>query len=905
MLRLENITKVYTMGENETKALKGINIEFRKNEFVSILGPSGCGKTTMLNIIGGLDRYTEGDLLINEKSTKEFKDRDWDNYRNHSIGFVFQGYNLISHQTVLENVELALTLSGVSKAERKKRAIAVLTKVGLKDKIKNRPNQLSGGQMQRVAIARALVNDPEIILADEPTGALDTESSLQVMELLKDISKDKLIIMVTHNPELAEKYSSRIVRVLDGNIINDSMPFKEEEKKTEKQLLAVADDSELTKKELNKKNKKTNMSFLTALSLSFKNLLTKKARTILTSVAGSIGIIGIALILAISSGFSSYVNKIQEDTLSSYPVQLTNSSYDMASLMQIFMSHGENKEEHNDDKVHVNDELTEMLQKFNGSSSQNDLASFKEYIEGDGKKELENYTNAIQYIYDVNINAYYESKDNGLVCANPTTVFTDVINGYNKSKLDTKDKQVRYSLLSYMFGEGTSYYSNEFWAEAIDNQNLLKTQYSLVGEGSRWADPNKYDEVMIVVDENGEISDYTLYGLGLLKQSQLETLLDDYINNRDSEKLNTTFEYSDLLGMKYKILLDSDHFETKPNPDYSEGSNELKDLFYDIRTLKNTGKPEDLETYKEKIQNLYADETKGLEVKVVGIIKENPNSSAHSINACIAYNSNLTKEVIKRASESDIVKAQIIHGEMGNGRNVLTGKTFLEEVSEDVPSNEQALVAAKMLYAQNLKIFGCADLASPSAIYLYPIDFEAKESIGEFIENYNQMRLNSGVEGDKEKIITYTDTIGTMMSSISIIITSITYVLVAFVGVSLIVSSIMIGIITYISVIERTKEIGVLRSVGASKRNIRNVFTAESFIIGLASGLFGIIVTLLLTIPINIILKSLTGIGGIAQLPFLSAFILIVISVLLTLIAGLIPARIAAKKDPVVALRTE
>lgn len=897
MLRLDNITKIYKMGDVETHALKGINIEFRKNEFVSILGPSGCGKTTMLNIIGGLDRYTDGDLLINEKSTKQFNDKDWDNYRNHSIGFVFQGYNLISHQSVLENVELALTLSGVSKAERKKKAIAVLTKVGLKDKIKNKPNQLSGGQMQRVAIARALVNDPEIILADEPTGALDTESSLQVMELLKEISKDKLIIMVTHNPELAEKYSSRIVRVLDGNVMDDSNPYKEEEKKNEKQLLSVTDDSELTKKEVTKKNKKKNMSFLTALSLSFKNLLTKKARTILTSVAGSIGIIGIALILAISSGFNTYVNKIQEDTLSSYPVQLTNSSYDMASLMQIFMSGSDSNSEHKDDKVHINSELTEMLNKFNSSSSKNDLKSFKEYIEGDGKTELEKYTNAIQYVYDINVNAFYKAgegelgEENGLICVNPATVFSEVIEAYPANHpLTTQDQQLRYNLLGMMFGSTSTFYSNEFWDETIDNQELLKTQYNLVG--GKWA--SEYNEVMVVVDENGEISDYTLYGLGLLNQKDLEGLLDDYINNKNNTKLDKTFEYSDLLKIKYKILLESDYYENNGDGTFS-----------DIRKLKNpdkdSGQLPNLEEYNKKIQNLY--DTKGIEIKVVGVIKENQNSSAHSITACIAYNSALTKYVIEQTNKSEVVFTQIANPT----KNIITGNSFADELKASLEPGqiitpEQEAYGIKALFSKNLSKMGCADLDDPTGIYLYPIDFEAKNKIGTYIDNYNKMRLNNN---EDTKIITYTDTIGTMMSSVSTIITSITYVLVAFVGVSLIVSSIMIGIITYISVIERTKEIGVLRSVGASKRDIRHVFTAESFIIGLASGLFGILVTLIFTIPINIILKSLTGIGGIAQLPVLSAFILITISVLLTLIAGLIPARIAAKKDPVVALRTE
>ncbi len=893
MLRLENITKTYKMGENETKALKGINIEFRKNEFVSILGPSGCGKTTMLNIIGGLDRYSEGDLLINEKSTKEFKDKDWDNYRNHSIGFVFQGYNLISHQTVLENVELALTLSGVSKSERKKRAIAVLTKVGLKDKVKNRPNQLSGGQMQRVAIARALVNDPEIILADEPTGALDSESSLQVMEILKEISKDKLIIMVTHNPELAEKYSSRIVKVLDGNIINDTNPYKEEEKKDEKQLLSITDDSELTKKEVNKKNKKKNMSFFTALFLSFKNLLTKKARTILTSIAGSIGIIGIALILAISSGFSTYVNKIQEDTLSSYPLSITNTGFDMAGLMEIFMN--KTDKQHTDNNIHANEELIEMLNKFNTSSSSNDLKSLKEYIEGDGKEELDKYTTAIQYVYNVNVNAYFENpyyidtdpssyvENNKLISVNPTTTFIDIIEKYEKDnnlnfddyKTATSDKDIRgYLLKQYMFDDSsTSYFSNQFWTEMIDNQELLKTQYELIG-GGKWA--TEENEIMIVVDDNGEISDYNLYGLGLLDQDDLEKLLDNYINDRDSEKTNKVFSYEYLHNLKYKVILESDYF-------IQDGG-----TYVDIRNWRET----DYNKYIEALEKIYNE--KSIEIKVTGIIKEKKESSAHSINGCVAYTSKLTKYLIEQNNKNELLSAQLTNPLV----NVFTGQTFQSELKPETPPEEIGSAIQMMLFG-NLKALGYVDVKDPTAIKLFPINFEAKDKIGKYIENYNNNYA------DEDSKITYTDTVGMLMSSVSTIITSITYVLIAFVGVSLIVSSIMIGIITYISVIERTKEIGVLRSVGASKRDIRHVFTAESFIVGFSSGLLGILVTLILTIPINIILKSFTGIGGIASLPAISAFILIAISVILTLIAGSIPSRIAAKKDPVVALRTE
>ena len=873
MLKLDNITKAYHLGEEKVHALKGVSLAFRKSEFVSILGPSGCGKTTLLNIIGGLDRYTTGDLIINEKSTKEFKDRDWDLYRNHSVGFVFQSYNLIPHQTVLENVELALTLSGVSKKERRKRAEKVLKKVGLKDKLKSKPNQLSGGQMQRVAIARALVNDPEIILADEPTGALDTETSVQIMKLLKDISKDKLIVMVTHNPELAESYSTRIVKMLDGKITDDTSPYEVEVKDNVSEEIKVPEKSKkgkIAQKSKGKaKNKKTKMSFFTALALSFKNLLTKKGRTILVSFAGSIGIIGIALILAISNGFSAYVNKTQQDTLSKYPVELTTSNYNIASLMQIMMGGNNGDASHGDDKVYTNDELTDMLSKFNASSNKNDLVSFKKYIEGEGKAEIEKYTSAIQYVYNVNVNAYYDSIENGLINANLTSIFADKIAAYPLThSLDTQDKQLRYGLLNMMFGSESSYYSNEFWSEMLDNTEMLKSQYELVGEGSKWA--SEYNEVMIVVDENNEISDYTLFGLGLLDQDELDQMLDNYINGLDCEPVNASFTYEDLLGLDYKIILESDYFVLQPDGKY-----------LDIRTLKG----KDNAKYAEELEKLY--NTKAIEIKVAGIIRERKEASAKSIDTVVAYSSKLTRYIIEQNNLSPLMTAQLANDD----ENVLTGEAFVETEN----------ITKQMLKQKVLSDLGYANLDMPEGIYLYPIDFEAKGKINDFIDNYNSKCMAAG---EDDKYITYSDTIGTIMSSVSTIITSITYVLIAFVGVSLVVSSIMIGIITYISVIERTKEIGVLRSVGASKKDVKRVFTAESFIIGLASGLFGITISFLLTIPINLILKHFTGLTGIASLPVLGCVILVVISVVLTLIAGLIPARVAAKKDPVVALRS-
>lgn len=875
MLELKNISKDYQMQDEVVHALKNVSLQFRETEFVSILGHSGCGKTTLLNIVGGLDKYTSGDLVINGKSTKEYKDKDWDNYRNHRIGFIFQSYNLIPHLNVLENVELALTLSGIGREERRKRAKEVLIKVGLSDKLKSRPNQLSGGQMQRVAVARALVNNPDIILADEPTGALDSKTSVQIMELLKEISHEKLIIMVTHNPDLAEEYSSRIIRLKDGELAGDTHPFVGKEERKEKESISQESKSDLEnveavkrgKKAKKAKSEKTRMGFFTALSLSLKNLLTKKTRTLLVSFAGSIGIIGIALILSLSSGFQAYVDKVQKDTLSSYPVELTNSSYDMGSLMQIFLDNGGASSEHGDDKVYTKQELTDMLSKFNASSSQNDLKSFKTYIEGDGKEEIEKYTSAIQYVYNVNVNAYYNSVENGLVSANMTTVFADVISNYPKSKLQTQDQQIRYALLSYMFGEGSSYYSNEFWDEMLDNQDLLKDQYELVGEGSKWA--TEYNEIMIVVDENNEISDYTLYGLGLLKQSDLEVLLDNYINNKDSDPVTTTFEYGDLLGLEYKILLESDYFVKQADNTYK-----------DIRDLRAT----DIDEYNKALKKLY--DEKGVTIKVAGLIREREDATALSLSKNIAYSSALTKYLVNQNNNTGIVSAQLQNPAV----NVLTNTPFN-------PANPQ-----EQQLSDVLSKIGYADLASPEGIYLYPINFDAKQSISDIITTYND---NCVANGEESKVITYSDTIGTMMSSVTTIISAITYVLIAFVSISLVVSSIMIGIITYISVLERIKEIGVLRSIGASKRDIKRVFVSESVIIGFIAGVLGIGVTLILNIPINIIINSLAGLSGVAKLPWAGGVILVAISVFLTFIAGLIPARIASKKDPVIALRTE
>ena len=856
MLRLKNVSKIYQTGNVKLGALKEVSVSFRKSEFVSILGPSGCGKTTLLNIVGGLDRYTSGDLVIGGKSTKNFTDKDWDTYRNHSVGFVFQSYNLIPHQTVLQNVELALTLSGVDKATRRQKAIDALTKVGLADKLKNRPSQLSGGQMQRVAIARALVNDPEIVLADEPTGALDTESSVQIMEILKEISKDRLIIMVTHNPELAEKYSTRIVRLLDGQIQSDTNPYNP---KTEGEKLSA------------QKGKKKRMSFFTALSLSFKNLLTKKARTILVSVAGSIGIIGIALILAISSGFSGYVNKMQQDTLSSYPITISNKDYNMASLMQVIFSATTGQPTHDNNKVYTKSELTKMLKEFNKSSQSNDLASFKTYIENDGKAELEHFSSAVQYVYDVDVNAYYTSAENGLIAVNPSTVFAEKIAAYPLThSLSSQDQQIRYGLLNYMFGNESMYFSNEFWSEMIDNQELLSSQYELVGTGSHW--PTNANEVVIVLDKNNEITDYTLFGLGLLNQDLLDNLLHEYITDAEqTTNIDQTFTYDQLLGLEYKLILENEYFEKQADGTY-----------LDIRTLKTTNAA----LYQSKMQALYDNPNTGVNITVSGLVRPQENAGITSIQSVVGYTSDLTQLLVNKNNQSEVVALQLAN----TNTNVVTQTPF----DSSKPSQQQ--------YQDALGALGYVDLASPSSILIYPTMFEDKEAISNLITDYNTACLAAG---EDDKVITYADTVGDMMSSISLIISAITYILIAFVGVSLIVSSIMIGIITYISVIERTKEIGVLRSVGASKRDVKRVFTAESFIIGLGSGLFGIAVSALLTIPINLLLAHFTDISGIASLPIVGAAVLVGVSVVLTFIAGLIPARVAAKKDPVIALRTE
>ena len=852
MLRLENIRKEYVTGDSKVEALKGISLNFRKNEFVSVLGQSGCGKTTLLNIIGGLDRYTSGDLIINGKSTKEFKDRDWDSYRNHSVGFVFQSYNLIPHQSILSNVELALTLSGVSKSERRKKAIKALEDVGLGDQVHKKPNQLSGGQMQRVAIARALVNDPEIILADEPTGALDTQTSVQIMEILKKISKDRLIIMVTHNPNLAEEYSSRIIKILDGKIIDDSNPYSKEEEEKEDRT--------------SKANSKVSMSFFTALSLSLNNLMTKKGRTILTSFAGSIGIIGIALILSLSSGMQSYINRVEEDTLSSYPITVQEETIDMASMMTSLMGDTE-ETNHEDGKVYSKNIVNDMLSTISTKIQSNNLEEFKKYLD-DENSEIKNYINAVQYSYNLDLNIYKSDEDE-VVQVNPSQIF---------SKLGMGDME------NMMLAE------TDVWQELLDNQELLESQYDVLA--GKW--PENYNEVVLIVDENNEIYDYTLYALGILNQDELE---DKYKKIQDGEEAKDEetkeYTYDELLNTKFKLLLNTDYFKKDGN------------IWID--------NSEDEKYIKEKLKD--ADE-----ISIAGIIRPKEGTVATAMSATVGYTKELKEHVINEVNDAEIVKEQKENPDI----NVFTGAKFPEDTDKafDFSSltDEQKMYMASLsqeemaelmqqyaenasaTYEGNLEKMGVVDLNKPSSISIYPKDFESKDKIAIAIENYNQKQRNDGKE---ENVITYTDLVGTMMNSVSTIIDAISYILIAFVGISLVVSSIMIGIITYISVLERTKEIGILRSIGASKKDISRVFNAETFIVGLGAGILGIGVTLLLNIPINMIIKAVTDINGLASLPVVGGVILVLISMVLTVIAGLIPAKMASKKDPVEALRTE
>ena len=868
MLKLTNIVKDYHVAPHTVHALKGVSIEFRPAEFVAILGRSGCGKTTLLNIIGGLDRYTDGDLIIRGKSTKNFRDRDWDTYRNHSIGFVFQSYNLIPHQTVLANVELALTLSGVKKAERRRRAAEALEKVGLGDQLHKKPNQLSGGQMQRVAIARALVNDPEILLADEPTGALDSGTSEQVMDLLKEISKERLVIMVTHAPDLAEAYATRIIRLVDGNVVSDSDPYDGSREDAQTQT----------------KKKHASMSALTAFTLSLSNLMTKKGRAIMTAFAGSIGIIGIALILSISTGINDYIAGVERDTLSSYPLTLESQTMDMGGMLTALQE----QDRLTDPKpghIYSHNVMTNMMDMMFSGAATNDLSAFKSYIDS-GESGLEDLTTEIRYLYSTPLNVYKADTTEGVYQVNPSTVF---------------------SAMGMDNGNAMMSSSMDVWAQLTTNEELLQTQYEVL-DGRL---PERWDEVVLITDPNDQITDYTLYSLGMLDITVLQEALQQKLQGLDPEIDTTIHEYSydDLLDLRFKVLASSDYYEEQDGvwKDRSEDEMFLTTQLQSAETLR-----------------------------VVGILRPSPDSDANASFGVIGYRGDLMLHMIDRVANSDVVAAQ----KADPDTDILTGLPFadpdkeatvytMQEIQAMIPGLPQeqqmqiggyiqqmqaqgmtedqiaAVISRQFLsatsnstYQQNLTTLGLSELDRPTQIQLYPKDFEAKDQISQIIEDYNAQKP------EDEQLI-YTDTVGLMMSSITTIINAISYILIAFVGISLVVSSIMIGIITNISVLERTKEIGILRAVGASKGDVSRVFNAETVIEGLAAGLVGIGMTYLLIIPIDFLIQEVAGLDARAILTPTAALILVAISVALTFIAGLIPSRSAAKKDPVVALRTE
>ena len=1006
MIQIKDIVKKYLSGENEVVALKGVSINFRNSEFVSILGPSGCGKTTMLNIIGGLDQYTEGDLIINEVSTKEFKDRDWDAYRNHSVGFVFQSYNLIPHQTVLQNVEIALTISGVSKSERRERAIKALQDVGLGDQLHKKPNAMSGGQMQRVAIARALVNNPEIILADEPTGALDTETSVQVMEILKKISQDRLVVMVTHNPELAEKYSTRIINMLDGKITGDTKPYTD------------LGYNRVQKKELKKgkseNKKKPSMSFWTAFKLSLKNLFTKKGRTCLTSFAGSIGIIGIALILAVSQGMTRYIDHVQETTLASYPITLEETTIDMSSLMTSFMSVGKGELTHEKDAVYKDPivaELVESLSKIEGSK--NDLSSFKDYLENEiaiEGSDLQKSVTGVQYSYNLEMSIYTKNElDDEIIKSDTTELLQEMIGNY-MMKIATEGGASGDQASSTQTGSGmmTSMMKVDLWQEilpGVENgkmvNDLVTEQYELIDNGGSW--PNEYDEIVLIVNENNEIDDLTLYALGLISKEEIDSIINATGSENVSESTKTKWSYDEIKAKKFKSILPSDFY-------YDYDNDGIYTNYSNIDTVLAT---------------LYES---ALELKITGIVRPKKDADASLLETGIGYTHLLTQHIINQALESDVVKAQLQSPTI----DVTTGKPFesstnilsdqekenafreyvnnlnekskaetfvaikclltdeelktrtfvkmqsyptiesqktlisqtlaeqlgvsaeslegyfdemsdeqiqglafsvcvslvqqehIDTVKEDYKNTPESELAGNLVslmttaitadcvrYYDNVTEFsdysyedilirlGCVDIDSPMAINIYVNSFENKDLVSSAIDKYNSTV-------DEEQKIKYVDYLGLMMSSITTIIDAITYVLIAFVAISLVVSSIMIGVITLISVQERTKEIGILRAIGASKRDVSSMFNAETLIIGFSSGLLGVLVTYLLCIPINLILKALTGLANLkAFLSIPAALVLIAISMALTLFSGLIPSRSASKKDPVDALRTE
>mgnify|MGYP000739314676 CR=1 FL=1 len=1003
MLKLSNITKQYTLGGNTIEALRGVDLEFRENEFVSILGPSGCGKTTTLNIIGGLDRYTSGDLIINGRSTKDYKDGDWDAYRNHSIGFVFQSYNLISHQTVLSNVELALTLAGVSKKERRRRAVHALEKVGLGDQLNKVPSQMSGGQMQRVAIARALINDPDILLADEPTGALDSETSVQVMELLKEVARDRLVIMVTHNPELAQQYSTRIVTLKDGRVTGDTNPYHAEEQApvlTGKQARA---------------DKKPSMSFLTALSLSLTNLRTKMGRTVLTAFAGSIGIIGIALILALSAGINDYINQVQEDTLTSYPLTIQAESTDMTAMMASLMGArrdqltGAAAEGQDPDRVYPSTVMYDMMDSMlNAKVETNNLEAFKEYLDngGGGIKDMAN----IHYSYDFDFDIYAQDENGDIIKCDVMTLMQDAMTAMYGGD---------YS--SYFEQMGSMYSAMEVWEELLPGEDgaliapQVKADYQLLyGD---W--PQGHDEVILFVDGNNEISDLMLYALGLMPHDDMEQVMTSMSQGEPVEFGDVSWSYEDLCGLDFKLILPAEYYQHDPATDtYTDMSATAAGMDF----LYNSGDT-------------------GIRLKVSGIARPLEGGSG-MLSGGIGYTSALTRFAIETTGDTEILKAQLddpetdvisglpfpkdtdvepsdrqkrqdiqdhlrtlsvqnkaeayidlmgqpsqeyvdgvveqqmagmtrqaiedmiveqYAGEMGVDGDTVRGyiadmsdedlfakveeaiaqavrEQYAAGVAQQLGAMSQDQLAAMLdaaadldasplpmpveplepwqfvylydnympptrsssTYEDNLDLLGYTRLDAPSAISIYATTFAQKDKIADLIKEYN-----AGVENEEDEI-SYTDYVALLMSSITGIISGISYLLIAFVSISLVVSSIMIGIITNISVLERTKEIGILRAVGASKRDVSRVFNAETLIVGLAAGLLGILVSVAATFPINAVIHSLTGLDDLsAVLPAGAGAILVAISVILTVFAGLVPSRGAAKKDPVEALRSE
>ena len=880
MLALRQITKVYSGGEMKVQALRGVDLEFGSSEFAAILGPSGCGKTTLLNIIGGLDQYTDGDLIIRGKSTKQFRESDWDTYRNHTIGFVFQSYNLIPHQTVLANVELALTLSGIGREERRRRALAALEEVGLADQIRKKPNELSGGQMQRVAIARALVNNPEILLADEPTGALDSETSVQVMEILKEVARDRLVIMVTHNPDLADQYADRIIRLLDGRVMSDSRTVREPVPER------ISRDAE---------KKKRSMSFGTALKLSLTNLMTKKGRTLLTAFAGSIGIIGIALILSISNGVDTYINRVQRDTLSSYPLEINAQNMDMSEALTAMMDMGGSDREHEEGKVYSGGRMTNLMSSWMSGVQENDLESFKKWLD-DPATGMDRLVSGIQYEYTTPL-TIYRTDGGRIIQVNPSTTMEST------GMMDMMNMGVSMSGIQETM-MNTFMRRLDVFEPLLDNEELLRSQYTVL----KGRMPENLYEVVLILNERNELSDYVLYSLGIKDQGELRGQFNELMAGNRIESVDMEFTYDDLMNITFRMLPGTELYQKKGNI--------WQDLSGDEAFLAR------------KL-------AEAPEIRIVGILRPSEGTVGTTTSGNIGYRWELMEEMIRRVSESRIVQEQLADTNI----DVFTGQVFnaeevdvlslldtmemsdlitmLEEkgfippgmipemikplVTKDIAAQfvqKGTVMITGNTLEKNLEKLGVSDEDKPDSILIYPKDFESKEKITKKIREYN-------ASVGEEKAIHYTDVLELIMSSVTTIVNAISYVLIAFVAISLVVSSIMIGIITYISVLERTKEIGILRAIGASRKDVARVFNAETLIVGFAAGVIGIGVTAALVVIANIILKNVTGIAGLAILPPAGAVILVAISMALTLIAGIIPSRMAAKKDPVVALRTE